>query len=67
MDDGKTIISAACPLFVCKACRTKTGWAHQRWCSAGGETPGCGECLYRGVGQQKCKHPILKRKERASG
>ncbi|MBO4217481.1 MAG: hypothetical protein J5940_06025 [Clostridia bacterium] len=56
-EDVKTI-RAACPLFACRICRTKTGWKHQSWCSLNGVVkPGCLDCCYRGQAEKTCIHP----------
>ena len=54
-------IRGSCPLFVCRCCRTKFGWAHQRWCDCAWLTePSCRDCRYCGARGQ-CRHPIKKR------
>ena len=59
------LIDAACRLFVCRVCRTKTGWTHQNWCDiADNVKPDCGDCIYSGANKKVCKHPALKRKKR---
>ena len=64
MKDDRRRIAALCPLFVCRLCRTKTGWAHQGWCAAADSiSPDCADCLYRAA-NGSCAHPTEKRKER---
>lgn len=51
-------IAASCPLFVCRSCRTKTGWRHQRWCEHTELlTPGCADCRYWEAKRERCGHP----------
>ncbi|MBQ7460430.1 MAG: hypothetical protein IJS72_03565 [Oscillospiraceae bacterium] len=64
MSDNR--ITAGCELYVCRECRTKTGWPHQRWCTLRGLTePDCGECRYYGREKRICVHPAA-RKGRSS-
>ena len=63
MEEQKQIIRAECPLFACRACRTKTGWHHQAWCPLSAVTrPECRDCCYRGTAEDICMHPA-KQKE----
>lgn len=56
----RPVIRAACALFACLVCRTKTGWRHQIWCSACGvEKPDCVDCLY--WSKHTCKHPAKRK------
>ena len=50
-------ISSRCEDFVCRVCRTKTGWPHQKWCSSENTEPGCSDCLYAAKNGTVCKHP----------
>ena len=64
MDGKAKTINAACSLFACKECRTKTGYAHQRWCSAAGKTkPVCTDCAYWLEQDKSCGHPQTKQGE----
>ncbi|MBQ7699513.1 MAG: hypothetical protein IJT49_04125 [Clostridia bacterium] len=57
-------ISSKCPLFVCRECRTKTGWRHQKWCLfADPSVSDCTGCLYfvqRPADKSVCVHPRMK-------
>ncbi len=59
MDNEKATITARCPLFSCRLCRTKTGWPHQSWCPLSDLVmPGCADCQYWGEKREMCLHPI---------
>ena len=61
MDEKENCIRAACPLFACRLCRTKTGWPHQRWCACRELTgPGCAGCRYHDPKRDECVHPARK-------
>lgn len=52
------VIQTKCPDFVCRLCRTKTGWPHQRWCSYRKRTtPECQDCRYYDRRKDQCLHP----------
>ena len=56
----RSVIRAACVLYACRVCRTKTGWQHQIWCSACGiETPDCADCIY--WNKHTCRHPARRK------
>ena len=56
----RPVIRAACALFACAACRTKTGSRHQVWCSAGGVAePDCENCVY--WKERICRHPARRK------
>ena len=55
-------IAADCPQFVCRVCRTKVGWPHQRWCEIRNITKTlCSDCQYRGRNGGECIHPLRRR------
>ena len=55
-------IKAACAMFVCRMCRTKTGWKHQPWCALLAlKKPTCKDCRYWSADRQVCAHPAAKR------
>ena len=59
-------IDARCPRFVCRICRTKTGWPHQLGCEMWLVTaPECADCRYWSAKKSLCDHPAA-RKERAA-
>ena len=52
------IIRGECSLFVCRLCRTKYGWEHQRWCELGAIVePSCWNCRYFRGQSGECVHP----------
>lgn len=56
-------IDAQCPDFVCRLCRTKTGWPHQRGCTETANVrPTCADCRYWREKDRRCHHPA-RRKE----
>ena len=58
MNGKQKTIAASCSFFVCKECRTKTGYEHQIWCGLNGHTkPDCSECIYRLASDGSCVHP----------
>ncbi|MBQ5347209.1 MAG: hypothetical protein IIU39_04060 [Ruminococcus sp.] len=64
-----SIIRGSCSLFACRVCRTKYGWAHQRWCELSDHTrPSCGDCRYFILRDGECTHPATNklRKEECS-
>ena len=64
MKNKQACIEAICRHFVCKECRTKVGWPHQRWCSGVDRMRcACADCLYYNEKRGMCVHPILKREE----
>ena len=67
MKKERSCIASDCLHFVCRECRTKVGWRHQRWCGLSGRTEcSCEDCMYYREKSEKCVHPILIRKERAA-
>ncbi len=64
-DLSDNIIRGNCSLFVCKICRTKYGWEHQKWCEYYSLTlPSCKDCRYFSENESECIHPTKKlRKE----
>ena len=65
MDKNEAVIRSACPLYVCRLCRTKTGWPHQCWCELRDSTePGCADCRYHDALRGKCAHPAKERRDR---
>lgn len=62
------IIRGSCPLFVCRSCRTKYGWAHQPWCDMCTLTlPTCEDCRYFSQHDNDCTHPAKKFRKEESG
>ncbi len=62
MGEIDVVIRANCPRFVCRVCRTKTGWPHQRWCGLGGLTdPACEACRYYAPDRDRCVHPAQRK------
>ena len=62
MSRMKESIDASCCLFACVYCRTKNGFAHQKWCVYADKTkPECADCLYYDVKRGRCSHLYLKR------
>ena len=60
MEEREGVIRAACPLYACRVCRTKTGWPHQCWCKSAALTaPGCDACCY--FKQNRCAHPARRK------
>ena len=60
----RPMIDADCPRYVCRCCRTKTGWPHQIGCEQASVTkPDCGDCRYWNKKKNRCDHPAA-RKER---
>ena len=58
MAETDNLIRAECPLYVCRVCRTKTGWPHQCWCCQAQVTnPDCEECRYYDRNKTECVHP----------
>lgn len=53
----RRIINAECALYVCKVCRTKNGFEHQKWCSDPMLAPGCESCFYYDSCKYACGHP----------
>ena len=65
MDEKRFLIRCACPLYVCRGCRTKTGWRHQCWCDMADKSePGCAECRYYDADCGRCNHPAEERRRR---
>lgn len=61
-NNGK--IRGSCLFFVCRCCRTKYGWAHQKWCDIGAVTePGCKDCRYYSARADACRHPVHKQRK----
>ena len=54
-------ISSGCEDFVCKVCRTKNGYEHQKWCSCIKSEAGCSDCYYLSSSGEKCIHPIRRK------
>ena len=55
-------IDAACTLFACRMCRTKTGWKHQRWCELAAVCePSCRDCRYWSAKRAICEHPAQRK------
>ncbi len=62
MERADVRIEAACTLFACRMCRTKTGWAHQRWCELSGlKSPTCRDCRYWSAQKAVCVHPAQRK------
>ena len=62
----RPLIDALCPRYVCRLCRTKTGWPHQLGCELAQVTePECADCRYWNMKNQRCDHPAARR-ERAA-
>ena len=58
----RPLIAAACELYACRVCRTKTGWPHQKWCEMKLVTnPDCGDCRYWSEKKGKCDHPAVRK------
>ena len=63
---ARPLIAADCPRFVCRICRTKTGWPHQIGCELACLTaPDCADCRYWSAKKDRCEHPAVRR-ERAA-
>lgn len=62
----RPLIQARCARYVCRICRTKTGWPHQLGCALAQLTePSCADCRYWSERTSRCDHPAVRR-ERAS-
>ena len=62
MNEIMSNIRSSCPLYICRVCRTKTGWPHQVWCELKGLTePGCTDCRYHSARNGGCVHPAMKK------
>ena len=60
--NSNPIITAECPLFACRECRTKSEWPHQRWCHCAQVVrPACGDCVYWKPEAGVCKHPVRRK------
>ncbi|MBR0205751.1 MAG: hypothetical protein IJQ45_03280 [Clostridia bacterium] len=58
MGEKGGVIRAICPDFVCRVCRTKTGWPHQSWCSLVRKNANeCLDCRYYNKRKACCAHP----------
>ena len=66
MDNERPLIGARCPRYVCRLCRTKTGWPHQPGCALALLTnPVCADCRFWNEKKNRCNHPAA-RKGRAA-
>lgn len=60
--DKTMLIDALCPRYVCRFCRVKTGWPHQKWCKLKMLTnPDCVDCRYWNESMERCDHPAARR------
>ena len=65
-NEERVRIAAGCPRYVCRLCRTKTGWPHQIGCELACLTaPDCADCRYWSAKKDRCEHPAVRR-ERAA-
>ena len=59
---SEVAIRGDCSFFACRCCRTKFGWAHQKWCEIRAETfPTCSDCQYYNAQARMCRHPVVKK------
>ena len=61
MNGKQKTIAASCSFFVCKECRTKSGYRHQVWCRLKDHScPECSECIYMIASDKRCTHSARK-------